>query len=132
MSKLARLSVLLLLTLLWSGTGEAAKLGNLFIKAAPAAEGQFVDPNLEDTLKDLKARNGDFVIVTDESKADFLIVVLERKGVRDKTIVGTLSVRDGSGWKQATKIEEVAGSWKMAARSVMSYAEKWVKANVKK
>jgi hypothetical protein len=33
---------------------EKEKLGKLFIKTAPVAEGEFADPKLEDTVKDLK------------------------------------------------------------------------------
>jgi hypothetical protein len=142
MCKLLSLNVLLVLTLLSPAMGEGRKLGKLFIKTAPVAEGQFADPTLEDTVKDMKKRSGDFVIVTDESEADFLIVVLERKVVlksplgtvvNDKTVVATLSVRDGSAWKPAIKLEHGGGTgWGVAAGRVIGDAEKWVKANAAK
>lgn len=139
---LLMLNVLLVLTLISPATVDAAKLGKLFIKSAPVPEGQFADPTLDETVKDMKRRSGDFVIVTDESEADFLIIVLERKVVlkspagtvvNDKTVFATLSIRDGSLWKPAIKLERGGGAgWGVAAGRVIGDAEKWVKANVKR
>jgi hypothetical protein len=121
---------------------EKEKLGKLFIKTAPVAEGEFADPKLEDTVKDLKKNHGDFVIVNDETEADFLIVVLERKNelrspagtvVNNKTIRGTLSIRADGKWKPAIKLEHGGGNfWELAASRVMEDAAKWIKKNVKK
>jgi hypothetical protein len=121
---------------------EKEKIGKLFIKAAPVAEGEFADPKLEDTVKDLKKNSGNFVLVNDEAEADFLIIVLERKNelrspagtvVNNKIVVGTLSVKEGGKWKPAIKLEHGGGNfWELAAHRVVEDVEKWIKANVKK
>ena len=121
---------------------EKEKIGKLFIKVAPVAEGEFADPKLEDTVKDLKKNHGDFVIVDDEAEADFLIIVLERKvGLRspagtvvnNKTVVATLSIREGGKWKPAIKLEHGGGNfWDLAAAKVIEDAAKWIKKNVTK
>jgi len=121
---------------------EKEKLGKLFIKAAPVAEGEFADPKLEDTVKDLQKNSGDFIVVKGEAEADFLIIVLERKvGLRspagtvvnNKTVVATLSIREGDKWKPAIKLEHGGGEfWNLAAEKVMQDAKKWIKTNVKK
>src|SRR5947209_6735671 len=99
---------------------DKEKLGKLFIKPAPVAEGEFADPKLEDTVKDMKKNPGDFVIVNDEAEADFLIIVLERKNelrspagtvVNNKTVVATLSVREDGKWKPAIKLEHGGGNF---------------------
>lgn len=121
---------------------DTEKLGKLFIKAAPVAEGDFADPKLEDTVKDLKKNHGDFVIVDDEAEADFLIIVLERKNelrspagtvVNSKTVRATLSIKEDGKWKPAIKLEHGGGNfWDLAAHRVIEDAEKWIKKNVKK
>jgi len=118
------------------------KLGKLVIKTAPVAEGEFADPKLEDTVKDLKKNHRDFVIVEDEADADFLIVVVERKNelrspagtvVNNKTIRATLSVKEDGKWKPAIKLEHGGGNfWELAASRVMEDAEKWIRKNLRK
>jgi hypothetical protein len=117
------------------------KLGKLLIKTGTAAEGEFADPKLEDTVKDLKKNHRDFVIVDDEAQADFLIIVLERKNelrspagtvVNNKTIRATLSIKEDGKWKPAIKLEHGGGNfWDLAASRVMEDAEKWIKKNIK-
>lgn len=133
--------VLLTSTLLAVLPVEAKTIGKLFIKVAPVPEGEFADPKLEDSVKDMKDRKGEFTIATDEAEADFLIVVLERKvmpsnflgeSTNDPTIYATLSVKDGTEWKPAIKLEGGGASWGLAARAVIRNAHKWVKANPKK
>ncbi len=121
---------------------EKEKIGKLFIRVAPVAEGEFADPKLEDTVKDMQKRSGNFVVVKDEAEADFLIIVLERKNVlrspagtvvNNKTVIGTLSIREGDKWKPAIKLEHGGGNfWGLAAERVIEDAEKWIKANLKK
>lgn len=133
MCKVVGLSFLLALTLLSPTVVKAANLGKLFIDVAPVTEGQLPDLRLEDSVKDLKERKGDFAIVSDESEADFRIVVSERKvSGQYKAVSATLSVRDGKAWKVVAKLDDGADAWGPAARRVMSNAQKWVKANAKK
>jgi hypothetical protein len=125
-------------------------LGALFIKTADATvDGQqFTDPELADSVKDMKARSGKFVIVDDESRADFLIVVLERKTEQrssmgrpenHRMISATFSIKDGGSWKPACKLGSESGwlgkgatSWGLAARGVMNEAQKCAAANMGK
>jgi hypothetical protein len=117
------------------------KLGKLLIKTAPVPEGEFADPKLEDTVKDLKKNHRDFVIVDDEAQADFLIIVLERKNelrspagsvVNDKIIRATLSIKEDGKWKPAIKLEHGGGNfWDLASSRVIEDAEKWIKKNMK-
>jgi hypothetical protein len=146
--KLWTLGVFFILTLtLCVASLHAAntKLGKLYIKVAPVADGQFTDPELQDTVKDMKSRSGHFDVVTNESEADYLIVVMERMiDLRSpagtpqnyKHIVATLSVRDGDKWKPAIKLTNTGftggASWGVAASKVIEEAEKWVKANPQK
>jgi hypothetical protein len=121
--------------------GDKEKLGKLVIKTAPVPEGEFADPKLEDTLKDLKKNKRSFIIVDDEAEADFLIIVVERKNelrspmgtvVNNKTVRGTLSIKEDGKWKPAIKLEHGGGNfWELAAARVMEDAEKWIKKNVK-
>lgn len=139
----------LALTGFCSGALNAADntMGRLFIKAADSTVSgqQFADPELASTLKDMKVRHGRFVVVDDESQADFLIVVLERKmelrspmgtPVNYKPISATLSVKDGTSWKPACKLTNSGftggSSSGNAARSVINEAEKCAKANTGK
>jgi hypothetical protein len=110
--------VLAVLTVLSAATAQAAdnKLGKIFIKAAASeVDGQqFPDADREATVKDMRKRPGQFILADNESEADFLLVVVERKAVAvsgemaSKTIVATLSVRDGAAWKPATKLQSGA------------------------
>jgi hypothetical protein len=121
---------------------EKEKLGKLVIKTAPLAEGEFADPKLEDTVKDLKKNKRNFEIVDNEDEADFLIIVVERKNVlrspmgsvvNNKTVFATLSIKEEGKWKPAIKLEHGGGNfWELAASRVMEDAEKWIKKNVKK
>jgi hypothetical protein len=98
-----------------SATTQAAdnKLGKLFVKAATTeVNGQaFPDAQVEESVKDIKKRPGKFGLVEKESDAEFLIIVVERKAKAiagqpaSKVVVATLSVRDGAGWKPATKLQ---------------------------
>jgi hypothetical protein len=62
----------------------------------------------------MRKRPGQFILADNESEADFLLVVVERKAVAvsgemaSKTTVATLSVRDGAAWKPATKLQSGA------------------------
>ena len=121
--------------------GDKEKLGKLVIKTAPVPEGGFADPKLEDTVKDLKKNKRNFVIVDDETEADFLIIVLERKNelrspagsvVNNKTVFATLSIKEDGKWKPAIKLEHGGGNfWELAASRVMEDAEKWIKKHIK-
>ncbi len=95
---------------------DAANIGKIFIKAAgPDAEG-FVDPRLEDTVKDMKERPGDFVAVGKEDEAEYILTVMSREewpragATTAKRITATLSVRVGRTWKPAIKISRVGGA----------------------
>ena len=150
MSKFLRQFLLSVLSIiLFAPTSATAEtLGKLFIKVAPLAEGEFADPGLDDSVKDLKKfaeperRGSAFLVVSEESEADFLIIVVERKVVlrspagtviNDKTIFATLSVRDGDKWKPAIKLERGGGvGWLLAAKKLMRQAEDWVKEHPKK
>jgi hypothetical protein len=121
--------------------GDKEKLGKLIIRTAPVPEGQFADPKLEDTVKDLKKNKRSFVLVDVEAEADFLIIVVERANelrspmgtvVNNKTVRGTLSIKEDGKWKPAIKLEHGGGNfWELAASRVMEDAEKWIKKNVK-
>jgi hypothetical protein len=133
-----------------SGTLNAADktIGKLFIKAADSTINgqQFADPELASTVKDMKLRHGKFVVVDDESQADFLIVVLERKtelrspigpATNYRMISATFSVKDGSSWKPVCKLTNGSGfnagsSWGIAAGRVINEAEKCAKDNAGK
>jgi hypothetical protein len=117
-------------------TGE--KLGKIFIKAGEPDEQQFANPGLEDTVKDMKRRPGQFILVDDEADADFLLIVINREEARVsgepnvKLVTATLSVRDGAKWKPGIKISKVTSYWLLSADRVISDAEKWVKSNLKR
>lgn len=128
------------LTVLGAGTTQAAdKLGKIFVKAGTTEVNgqQFPDAAVEDSVKDIKKRPGQFALVDQESEADYLLIVVERKAtalsgqMASKVIVATLSVRDGTAWKPATKLQSGAKNtiWSVAANNIISQAEKWVKAN---
>lgn len=120
-------------------------LGKLFIKAADSAINgqQFSDPELANTIKDMKARHGQFEVVDVETQADFLMVVLERKSemtsplgtpVNHRSVSATFSFKDGASWKPGCKLTTGSGvspgsSWGNAARSVMNEAAKCARAN---
>ena len=116
------------------GADDKAPLGKLFIKAETSG---FADPAVEGTIKDLKARHDRFVLVDDETKADFLLVVVDRQTetktqlgtqVAMKTIHANLSSKDGDAWKPGIKLAgSNAVSWAGAAGKVIDDAEKWAK-----
>jgi hypothetical protein len=130
--------VFVILTVISPVTAQAAdqKLGKIFIKAATSEVNgqQFADSDLDSTVKDLKKWTDKFILTENESDADFLLVVVERKAVAmsgqaaSKTILATLSVRDGAAWKPATKLDSGVGNviWRAAADKVTRQAEKWV------
>ena len=149
MRKLVILSTIIVFTILCLGRIEAAdkSIGKLFIKAGTADVGgqQLADPELADTVKDMKVRHDKFTVVEDESQADYLIVVLERKTevqspggtpVNYRIVAATLSVKDGESWKAVAKLTNGSGfnsgsSWGIAAGKVIGQAEKWVAENRK-
>lgn len=144
MSK-GRALVALVVVALWVAAPlQAAKLGKLFIKSAPEEVGgqQFTSTELEDSVKDLQKRIGDFILAKDEAEADFLMVVIKRQTeVRDddrsaKVVYATLSVKEAGQWKAGAQLRNAGffteGSWGNAARGVMGAAEKWVKAKIGK
>jgi hypothetical protein len=52
--------------------------------------------------------------------------------VNNKTVRGTLSIKEDGKWKPAIKLEHGGGNfWELAASRVMEDAEKWIKKNVK-
>lgn len=73
-----------------SRDGQEAR--KIFIKAASSDVNgqQFPDAALEDTVKDMKKGIGQLGLAADESEADFLLLVLERKV--EKTPLGQSSV----------------------------------------
>ena len=84
--KLSIIGVFVIAVSLYQGSLHAAeKLGKIFIKAASSEVNgqQFSDVVLEDSVKDLKKRlekgQGPFVLASNESEAEFLLVVVERK-----------------------------------------------------
>src|ERR1017187_6172521 len=138
------LSIFAVLTVLCLGTLHAADktIGKIFIKAATSEVNgqQFPDAALEENVKDMKKTPRKFILAGNESEADFLLIVVERKAVAvsgqpaSKTIVATLSVRDGAAWKPATKLQSGVKNifWRVAAEDVIKQAEHWVKANTGK
>ena len=140
LSSVGVLGVVGLCAFLLGGTVQAKeKLGKVFIKAGSSqGDGQFVDPGLEETVKDMKKRPGDFVVVNNESDAEFLLVVLTREDTAlaghssDKRITATLSTKDGSAWKPAIKLNKSSHFWTTTADHVIDEAEKWVKSSMKK
>ena len=144
MRNLSIVAVFAIITVLSAVPAQAAdkKLGKIFIKAATSEVNgqQFPDAALEDTVKDMKKRPGKFILTDNESEADFLLVVVERKAVAvsgqpaSKTILATLSVREGATWKPATKLQSGVRHtiWSVAAGEVIGKTEVWVKANAGK
>src|SRR5450759_5801705 len=132
------LVVLGFIFVLCADTLQAAKLGKLFIRVATPEESgqQFVNAGLADSVKDLKARLGDFALADDEASADFLMVVVRREGTeRERRLYANFSVRDGAKWRPAAELTNGGsfvggnGAWGNAARGVIGAAEKWVKEN---
>lgn len=144
MRNLSIVAVFAILTVLGAAAAQAAdkKLGKIFIKAATSEVNgqQFPDAALEETVKDMTKRPGKFILADNESEADFLLVIVERKAVAvsgqpaSKTILATLSVREGAAWKPATKLQSGVRNvfWGVAADDVIRQAEVWVKANAGK
>ena len=129
-----------LIVFLLAPVQAAEKLCKILIKAASSESGgqQFVDPGLEDTVKDLKRRAGSFDVVDDEASAELLMLVVSRddtpvSGQRTaKRVTVTLSVKDGTSWKPGAKISKVSQSWGLSSLNVIGEAKKWVKANAGK
>ena len=131
-------------------TGAADQpLGKLFIKAAKAkVDGQdFADQELEDSVKDLKKRANKFLLVEDESQADFLLVVVKRETkagqpslMKHKTprnvndLHATISIKENEGWKPGVQLSTngCCQFWTDAASKIMSEAEKWAKLQEKR
>jgi hypothetical protein len=144
MRNLSIVAVFAILTVLSGATAQAAdqKLGKIFIKAATSEVNgqQFPDAALQETVTDMKKRPGKFVSADNESDADFLLVVVERKAVAvsgqaaSKTILATLSIREGPAWKPGTKLQSGVRNifWGVAADDVIKQAGAWVKANAGK
>ena len=144
MRNLSIVAVFAVLTVLSAATARAAdtKLGKIFIKAATSEVNgqQFPDAALEENVNDMKKTPRKFILAGNESEADFLLIVVERKAVAvsgqpaSKTILATLSVRDGAAWKPATKLQSGVRNifWRIAAEDVIKQAENWVKANTGK
>src|ERR1017187_8768949 len=115
MRNLSFLSTFAVLTVLCLGTLHPAdhKLGKIFIKAATSEVNgqQFPDAALEENVKDMQKTPRKFILAGSEAEADFLLIVVERKAVAvsgqpaSKTILATLSVRDGAAWKPASKLQ---------------------------
>ncbi len=117
-------------------------IGKLFIKAASAGEEdsgeQYVDPELEESVKQMRNRPGDFTLVEKEHEAEFLLVVVKRESQAmpgqpdDKRVFAELRRRDGETWKLLTKLDKHSMYWNLASRDVIAAAEKWVKRNAVK
>jgi hypothetical protein len=143
------ISVLLIVFLLMCGTSVAHGddfLGKIVIKAVKAeVNGQeFTDQELEDSVTDLKRRAKKFVLVEDESEADFLLVVVKRekalgnpsflshrtpRNVSD--LLATLSVKLNGKWRPGVMLSSNACCkyWTDAANRVLKEAENWIKDN---
>jgi hypothetical protein len=144
MRNLSIITVFTILTAFSGANAHAAdkKLGKVFIKAATSEVNgqQFPDAALEETVADMKKRPGKFALADNESDADFLLVVVERKAVAvsgqpaSKTLLATLSVREGTAWKPGTKLQSGVRNiyWTIAAEDVIKQAEAWAKANAGK
>ena len=144
MRNLAIVASVLIIGILCMATARAAdnKLGKIFIKSTTSEVNgqQFPDTALEETVKDMKKRPGKFILANSESDADFLLVVVERKAVAvsgqpaSKTILATLSIRDGATWKPATKLQSGVRNtmWCFAADNVIKQAGDWAKVNAGK
>lgn len=132
MKKLAIVAVFAVLSALQSSPLYAGeKLGKVFIKASPTTvDGQqFPDQGKEDSVKDLKERAGEFIVVDSEKEADYLIVVVGRgKNSNRAEISATLSFKRNGQWKPGTRLTAIASSWGMAARRIMGQANDWVEA----
>jgi hypothetical protein len=133
---MASLTVVVLLLSLPAQAGD--NIGKVFITVAPPDADGFVDSTLENSVKDLTNRAGDFEVVANEDDADFLMVVVSREEQvvsgqpKSKRLTVTLSVRDGKDWKPGIKIVKVHSvAWGNAARAVMGDAHKWVKGRAK-
>ena len=110
-----------------------ADSGKLFIKASPAVvDGQefFNDKGREDSVKDLKERAGNFVVVGSEKEADYLLVVVERSKNGDKVaeIKATISYKENGQWKPGARLTGNSYSWSMAARRVSISPLQWGRA----
>ena len=130
-------AVVVLVVSVSAGALHAAdKLGKIFIKvASPDVNGQqFSDQALEDSAKDMRKNPGNFTLATEESEADFLLVVVERKSLGTSGVIqATLSVREGGVWKPGPRLTgEGRRSWGQTAGNVMKRASDWVKANRRK
>jgi hypothetical protein len=132
------IGVAFLLALQLPALEAKGKLGKLFVKAQSQDGQQFVDPRVQDTVKDIREGAGQFELVSDESDADFLLIVVGRDDTpmagqpTAKRVSVTLSVRDGAEWKPGIKISKVSPAWGTAARHVVGDVEKWVKQNAGK
>ncbi len=131
-------ALVLATTFLAPGVLAAAKIGKIFVKAAPPDAGGFSDPKLEDSVKDLQRRIGDFELVTKEEDAEFLLVVVSREEVvvsgqpNSKRLTVTLSVREGDKWTPGIKIVKVNNTaFGLTALKAMGDAQKWVKDRAK-
>ena len=111
-------------------------LGKIFIKAAVSeVNGQQIpDQALEDSANTMRKRAGDFTLAKEETEADFLLMVVERKNHGSSgEIRATLSVKDATQWKPVTMLTGQSGlNWNRAAGDVMKKAEEWAKAHSKK
>jgi len=125
-------------------------VGRLFIKTADSTTGgqQAADPKLAEAVTNMKAKPGKFVVVDDESQADFLLVVLGRKSEQRKwkkqplycnTLLAALSIRNGASWKplgtvgsESRLLDESATDWKKMAEDLIVAAERYTKKPVGK
>lgn len=107
------------------------KLGKIFIRAAvPTIDGQqFPDKGREESVKDLRKRAGNFIVVDDESEADYLLVLVERNR-RDSVkveLVSTISYKEDGQWKPGGRLTASSNGAGMAARRMMGQASDWVR-----
>ena len=122
---------LLLLSLLSVSPIEAAQKQSVFVRGAVDAGG-FPDQDLEESARDITRRLtmvNLFAPVKSEKEADLLVVVTSRfEDKQERTIVVTVSVKDGADWKPGTKITEVCKcQWTLTAEKIVFKMAKWEK-----
>lgn len=112
-----------------AAVAEVRQLGKIFIRVAPALPGSELNPELEDSARDLRDRKGDFADAQDEAEADFLLEVLERRVAgKDKFVLALLSAKVDGKWRAVAKLERDGGTgWGLAARAIMGEAQNWVR-----
>jgi hypothetical protein len=131
----------------YSGALESAatqsSLGKLHVKSAPAkVEGQeFVDQELEASVKDVRGKAKKFTLVENESEAEFVLTVIKRETkvgqpnlMSHRTprnvseIHATLSVKERDTWIPGVQLSTngCCRYWSDGAAKIVNDAQKWV------